>query len=123
MTAALWSSGFRPFFLAGAAYGPLLAGLWYGARAGWWEGLAAGFALPLLHAHEFLFGFAAALVCGVLLTALPSWSGASELRGPPLAALAALWLAGRVVVLAAAWLPGSLVMSWTARCCPRSSRC
>lgn len=110
MTAALWSSGFRPFFLAGAAYGPLLAGLWYGARAGGWTWPAAGLALPLLHAHEFLFGFAAALVCGVLLTALPSWSGANELRGPPLAALAALWLAGRAAVLAAAWLPGSLVM-------------
>ena len=106
---AVWSSGFRPFFLAAAAYGPLLLALWYGARSGWWSVPGAALALPLLHAHEFLFGFAAALVCGVLLTALPSWSGAAELRGPPLAALAALWLAGRVALLGADWLARPIV--------------
>lgn len=106
---ALWSSGFRPFFLGAASYGPLLLALWFGARAGWWDAPGAGLALPLLHAHEMLFGFAAALVCGVLLTALPSWSGAVELRGPPLAALAVLWLAGRLALLAAQWVPWPLV--------------
>jgi len=106
---AIWSSGFRPFFLAAASYGPLLLGLWYGARSGWWGAPDSGLSLPLLHAHELLFGFAAALVCGVLLTALPSWSGAAELRGPPLAMLAALWLAGRVAVHAAEWIPRPLV--------------
>jgi uncharacterized protein involved in response to NO len=109
---ALWSSGFRPFFLAAASYGPLLLALWYGARAGWWGAPGAGLALPLLHAHELLFGFAAALVCGVLLTALPSWSGAAELRGPRLAALAVLWFAGRVALHGAQWLgqPVALVV-------------
>ncbi len=94
----LWSSGFRPFFLAGAAYGPLA--------------LLLGFALPQPHAHphEMLFGFAGALVCGVLLTALPSWAGANEVRGAPLAALAALWLAGRVAFLLAPWLPTAVVL-------------
>jgi len=106
---AVWSSGFRPFFLAAAAYGPLLLLQWYGARAGWWGAPGAGLSLALLHAHELLFGFAAALVCGVLLTALPSWSGAAELRGPPLAALAALWLAGRAALLGADWLAPALV--------------
>jgi uncharacterized protein involved in response to NO len=99
-TAPIWSSGFRPFFLAAAAYGPALLIAWLGARLGWWGTPVAGLALPLLHAHEMLFGFAAALVCGVLLTALPSWSGAAQLHGPPLAALALLWLAGRVSFLA-----------------------
>ena len=110
LKSAVWSSGFRPFFLAAASYGPLLLLLWYGARSGWWGAPDATLALPLLHAHELLFGFAAALVCGVLLTALPSWSGAAELRGAPLAALAALWLAGRVAMHAAAWIPRPLVM-------------
>ena len=109
-TAALWSSGFRPFFLAASAYGPLLLAFWYGAYSGWWGVAGAGLALPLLHAHELLFGFAAALVCGVLLTALPSWSGAAELRGVPLAMLAALWLAGRVAVYGAEWVARSLVI-------------
>ena len=55
--AALWSYGFRPFFLAAAAYGPLLLALWYVVRSGWWMRPDAGLALPLLHAHELLFGF------------------------------------------------------------------
>ena len=92
----LWSSGFRPFFLLAAAYGPLsLPFVW---------------TAPLLHGHEMLFGFAAALVCGVVLTALPSWSGALEIRGALLAMLAALWLAGRAAMLGAQWLPGPLVI-------------
>jgi uncharacterized protein involved in response to NO len=109
-SSAVWSSGFRPFFLAAAAYGPLLLVLWYAARSGWWMLAHTGLALPLLHAHELLFGFAAALVCGVVLTALPSWSGAAELRGPRLAALAALWLAGRVALHGAEWLGGPLAL-------------
>jgi uncharacterized protein involved in response to NO len=100
---ALWSSGFRPFFLAAAAYGPLLLASWYGARSGWWTLPGSGLALPLLHAHELLFGFAGALVCGVLLTAVPSWAGAKELAGTRLVILFAIWLAGRVEVHVAAW--------------------
>jgi uncharacterized protein involved in response to NO len=107
---AVWSSGFRPFFLAAAAYGPLLLGLWYGAYRGWWAAPDPRLPLVLLHAHELLFGFAAALLCGVLLTALPSWTGAAELRGAPLAALAALWLTGRLAMLGAGWMPRPLVM-------------
>jgi uncharacterized protein involved in response to NO len=98
MRGALWSSGFRPFFLLGAAYGPALILLWYAERAGW---APAGPGGPLGHGHELVFGFAVAIVCGVLLTALPSWAGARELRGVPLALLAAIWLAGR-----AAWWAG-----------------
>jgi uncharacterized protein involved in response to NO len=88
----------------------LVLALWFGARSGWWSAPDARIALPLLHAHELLFGFAAALVCGVVLTALPSWSGAAELRGPRLAALAALWLAGRVAMLGAESIPRPLVI-------------
>jgi len=106
----VWSSGFRPFFLAAAVYGPLLLIAWSGARAGWWGWPQVALPLPLLHAHELLFGFAAALVCGVLLTALPSWTGAGEVRGRPLAALAILWLAGRIAMHGAGWLPAPLVL-------------
>jgi uncharacterized protein involved in response to NO len=91
----LWSSGFRPFFLLAAIFAPLTLPLVWSA--------------PPWHGHEMLFGFAAALVCGVVLTALPSWSGAAELRGAALAALALLWLAGRVAILGRPWLPALLV--------------
>lgn len=102
----LWSSGFRPFFLLAAIYGPLCVALWFAARNTGWPAYPSG---ALWHAHEMLFGFAAALVCGVLLTALPSWSRAAELRAAPLAALAALWVAGRVAMHAADWIPRFVV--------------
>ncbi len=95
MTHPLWVSGFRPFFLGGAAYAPLAVALWLD--------------LPLWHGHELIYGFSGAIVTGVLLTALPSWTGAAELRGAPLAMLTGLWVAGRLAVLAAAVLPQALV--------------
>lgn len=104
---SLWSSGFRPFFLAAAIYAPLSLALWLAARNTGWPAYAAG---ALWHGHELLFGFAAALVCAILLTALPSWTGAVEIRGAPLAVLAALWLAGRAAMNAVQWLPPLLVI-------------
>jgi uncharacterized protein involved in response to NO len=55
-----------------------------------------------------VFGVAAAAIAGFLLTAAPVWVGRAPLVGRPLAALAALWLAGRVAMLAASTLP-----AWT----------
>ncbi len=98
LQAALWSSGFRPFFLLGAAYGPLAVGLWMLAPLP-----------PLWHGHEMVYGFAVAIVCGVLLTALPSWTGAAELRGAPLAALAVLWLLGRAAMFWSDAMPRTVI--------------
>ena len=101
--APLWASAFRPFFLLGALYAPLMAAA---GVAAWWAGVALP---PHWHAHEMLFGFAMAIVVGVVLTALPSWAGTPEVHGAPLATLAALWLAGRVAFWASPWLPPALV--------------
>jgi len=56
------------------------------------------------HAHEMIFGYGAAVVAGFLLTAIPNWTGRLPVAGLPLAALAALWSAGRVAVFASAEL-------------------
>ena len=96
MMAALWTSGFRPFFLLGAAYGPFIIVMWMPAAGG----LFGAATPPLWHGHEMLFGFAAAFICGFVLTALPSWAGATEIKGRPLQLLVVLWLAGR----AGSWL-------------------
>lgn len=104
---AVWVSGFRPFFLCAAIYGPLSLVLWLAARNAGWPAYAAE---GVWHGHELLFGFAAALVCAILLTALPSWTGAVEIRGAPLALLTALWLAGRVAMNGIDWLPRTLVV-------------
>lgn len=102
----LWSAGFRPFYLLGTAYGLLLMLSWLAAFTGWW---APAYPLRLWHAHEMIFGFAGAIVCGFVLTALPSWAGTREIRGGELALLTAAWLAGRVALWLAPVLPAGIV--------------
>lgn len=90
----LWSSAFRPFFLLGVPFGIFVLMLgWLSAHTGTWAPpLWAG---RLWHGHEMLFGFTAAIISGIILTALPSWAGTEEIRNRPLALLVCLWLAGR----------------------------
>jgi len=103
----LWASAFRPFYFLGALYAPLLVAAWLGAFLGLWS-LPSGHLLKLQHGHEFIFGFAAAIITGIVLTALPSWAGTEEIVGRPLVLLVALWLAGRIAFWAAPWLPALL---------------
>jgi uncharacterized protein involved in response to NO len=94
---ALWDLGFRPFYLAAAAYAAVSVALWalqYSGRLG--ISYVAG---PTWHAHEMLFGFAIAVIAGFLFTAVPNWTGKPTPRGAALAAIVMLWIAGRVLVL------------------------
>jgi uncharacterized protein involved in response to NO len=61
------------------------------------------------HGHELVFGFAAAAICGFLLTAVPKWTASEPLRGGALGALVLLWVAGRAVMWAAGVVPAALV--------------
>jgi uncharacterized protein involved in response to NO len=63
----------------------------------------------LWHAHEMIFGFAAAAIAGFLLTAVPNWTGTLPRQGWPLAVLFGLWCAGRVAMWVSAALPLWLV--------------
>ena len=101
----IWSSAFRPFYFLGALYAPLLAAVWLGAYLGIGEVPSVGTPLRLWHGHEMLFGFATAIIVGIVLTALPSWAGTEEIRGGRLVLLVVLWLAGRIAFWAAPWLP------------------
>jgi uncharacterized protein involved in response to NO len=95
------SAGFRPFFLGASIWAAVAIPLWLGAYA-------EGFALPtklaplVWHAHEMVFGYAAATVAGFLLTAIPNWTGRMALQGRPLATLVLLWVIGRIGVLLSA---------------------
>ena len=104
LKAPLWTSGFRPLLLLGFAWGALLLPAWMAEYAGAWSATPA-LAGPLWHGHEMLFGFAAAIIAAVLLTAIPGWAITDEVTGGRLAALAALWLAGRLGMLASGALP------------------
>ncbi len=87
--------GFRPFYIGGALLAALIVPLWVALFLGW--NVVTPVVAPLLwHAHEMLFGFAAAIIVGFLLTAGKAWTGLATPRGPALAALALLWLAARV---------------------------
>jgi uncharacterized protein involved in response to NO len=101
--------GFRPFFLLSALYAIAALAAVLGALAfGAWPSDA----LPLgrWHGHEMLFGFVAAAIAGFLLTAVPTWTGTPPIRGGLLAALAGLWVLGRVVMLPWLALHGT---AWT----------
>ncbi len=94
---ALWQLGFRPFYLLASVFAALSIGLWALQFSG---GLGRPYLQgPLWHAHEMLFGFTLAVVVGFLFTAGRNWSGRPTPTGVPLMALAALWVAGRVLVL------------------------
>jgi uncharacterized protein involved in response to NO len=105
---ALFSYGFRPFFLGGAIWAALGVLLWLPQYLG---EIAIPTAMAPIdwHAHEMLYGYVPAIVAGFLLTAIPNWTGRLPVNGAPLAALAALWLAGRIAILFSA-----VIGAWTA---------
>lgn len=105
-----WRLGFRPFFLAGAAFAALAVLLWtlvLQGRLPYWQPLGGSLAW---HRHEMPFGFGVAIVAGFLLTAVQNWTGRRGLHGRPLMALFALWLAARVAWAGGAplWLAAAL---------------
>ena len=104
---ALLSQGYRPFFLGAGLWAALALALWAGALFRG-VGLASAFPPSLWHAHAMLFGYLSAALAGFLLTAVPNWTGRMPLQGAGLAALALLWLVGRVATaLSAALGPGT----------------
>jgi len=94
---ALWELGFRPFYLLASTFASLSVLFW----ALQFSGLLPFIYVrdPLWHAHEMLFGFTLAVLVGFLLTAGRNWTGQPTLSGRWLMALAAVWLAGRLLVL------------------------
>lgn len=99
----LFRLGFRPFYLGGALLAALAVPLWLAMFLGQlaWQPQVP----PLLwHVHEMLFGFAAAIIVGFLMTAAKNWTGLATPRGPALALLFALWLAARLAALSGPYL-------------------
>lgn len=104
---ALLAKGFRPFFLLAGAFAVVIVPLWLVVLHGAVR-TSAYLAPSSLHAHEMLFGFAVAVLAGFLLTAVGNWTQRETAVGLPLFGLAALWLAGRGVMLASQLLPRAL---------------
>ena len=92
--------GFRPFYIGAALLAALTVPLWIAAFLGWID-LHLSVPPLLWHAHEMLFGFAAGVIVGFLLTAVKAWTGLATPRGAVLGVLALLWLAARVAAVTA----------------------
>lgn len=94
----LFALGFRPFFLLAGAGGFVMMLLWIVT-------LSTGYSWPGVsniiawHRHEMLFGYTGAVIAGFLLTAVRNWTGKSTPDGKPLAALALVWVAARLIPL------------------------
>ncbi len=104
---ALWSLGFRPFFLLASAFSAASVLLWSAQFTGALSG--AYLQGPLWHGHEMLFGYTTAVIAGFLLTAVRNWTGEPTATGAPLMALAVLWVCGRVLVLTPFAMAAALV--------------
>jgi uncharacterized protein involved in response to NO len=95
----LLSAGFRPFFLAASIWAAFGVALWVPVYLGM-IALPARLSPLEWHIHEMLYGYTAAAIAGFLLTAIPNWTGRLPVNGMPLAALALIWLAGRIAMIA-----------------------
>ncbi len=96
---AVFSFGFRPFFLFGAILAAALPLLTAFSLMGMAD-VGGVYGAIAYHGHEMVFGFLAAIVAGFLLTAVPNWTGRLPVLGWRLGGLFALWLAGRVAIAA-----------------------
>ena len=94
---AIFSYGFRPFFLGAALFAGVAVPVWILVLA---EVGASNFLYPARdwHVHEMVFGFLPAVITGFLLTAIPNWTDRPPIRGHELMLLVTLWLAGRLLI-------------------------
>jgi len=94
---AVFSYGFRPFFLGASLFAGVAIPVWILVLAGVGD---STFLYPARdwHVHEMVFGFLPAVITGFLLTAIPNWTDRPPIRGYELMLLFTLWLAGRLLI-------------------------
>lgn len=93
---ALFNVGFRPFFFGAGLAGVLTMFAWWCQYAGF-IGLAT--LTPAWHAHEMLFGYTFAVICGFLLTSVRNWTGLETVSGVRLLVLFSFWVTARITNL------------------------
>ena len=104
----LFAMGFRVFFVLASASALLLILVWnalFNAELKF----SNYFSSTTWHAHEMLLGYAVAVIAGFLLTAVKNWTGKTTLEGDHLAALALLWVYGRILPFYSGLLPDAMI--------------
>ena len=103
--------GFRPFFSGAALFALLAMILWLALYTGKIQTPSSELSAVQWHAHEMIYGYAIAVICGFLLTAAQNWTGVSTLKGGLLVGLFILWCSARVL-----FLPGVNFLMIAAAC-------
>jgi len=92
----LFTIAFRPLFLFATLYAIVIVPYWLAA----WLGahpMPVSLGSPIWwHAHEMIYGFAAAAVGGFALTAVATWTKRPPVSGAPLMLLTGAWLFARM---------------------------
>ncbi len=97
---ALFSFGFRPFFLLATLWAAVAVPIWLMSFMGVIGGEGQLFT-AVWHRHEMLFGYGGAVIVGYLIVAGANWTGHFPVAGRPVVLLVLLWLAGRAAMLVA----------------------
>lgn len=97
---ALWQLTFRSFFLAGSLFSALSIALWLFFLTGTMKTTQVFMPSVAWHAHEMIFGFAALIAVGFILTAVQTWTGKPSITGLPVILLLLMWALIRVLLLA-----------------------
>jgi uncharacterized protein involved in response to NO len=95
---ALWSRGFRPFFLGASVFAILAMGNWLLVYRFGLQLDLTGLSIFQWHAHEMLYGYAMAVIAGFLLTAAWNWTGHETANGAGLALIFIFWVLARVLM-------------------------
>jgi uncharacterized protein involved in response to NO len=94
----LFALGFRPFFLLAGVFALFSVAGWVAVFAGGLT-LETQYGQLAWHSHEMIFGYAAAVIAGFLLTAVRNWTERPTPTGNLLAGMATLWIFGRILPL------------------------
>jgi uncharacterized protein involved in response to NO len=95
---SLFSYGFQPYFLGAALFAGLSILVWLLVYFGELT-LPTACRPPDWLVHEMIYGYGAAAVAGLLLTAIPNWTGRLPRQRGMFLELAALWSAGRLAMV------------------------
>ncbi len=89
---------FRSFFLL-AVFGSMAAlAIWAAYLNGHFSFTGDAITPLTWHIHEMIFGFAATVALGFILTAVQTWTGTASIKGRAVLAFIALWLLIRVLL-------------------------
>jgi len=102
--APLFICSFRPFFVLTAGSAVIFMALWLMSLQGWLAAWPMLGGWTLWHAHELIFGFAAAATAGFALTAIPEFTRSAFMPVKPLWRIVLIWLLARLAYLLAPWL-------------------